>query len=52
MLKTGKTMLDTEGVELHNIESAREQAVIETGTMLSDHAAEFWKDRLAHVGHG
>ncbi len=44
-VKDGQTMLDTDGVELADMDAVRKQAVIATGTMLSDHGAEFWKDR-------
>ena len=44
-IKDGQTTLDTDGVELADMDAVRKQAVIATGTMLHDHGAEFWKDR-------
>ncbi|MDB5700803.1 MAG: hypothetical protein JWL66_1002 [Sphingomonadales bacterium] len=37
-------MLDAEGIELPDLNAAREEAVLLSGGLLSEHGKQFWKD--------
>jgi hypothetical protein len=47
--KDGQLLLDNEGTELPDLDAARAQAIIASGTMLHDQGAKFWQDRDWHM---